>query len=78
MDALAPAGASDSLVPEGFPAYVRLFHPAYEDGGGPDERQLRWADVANRVGTTMHGLAQFSASRQRYGHQLTPRKGAAQ
>ena len=49
-----------SLVPKGFPAYVRLFHPAYEDGGGPDERQLRWADVANRVGTTMHGLAQFS------------------
>jgi len=48
-----------SLVPNGFPAYVRLFHPAYEDGGGPNERRLLWAEVADRVGTTMHALAQF-------------------
>lgn len=52
-----------SLVPAGFPAYVRLFHPAYEDPGAPDGRQLRWAGVSERAGTTMHALRQFAPLR---------------
>jgi hypothetical protein len=52
-----------SLVPAGFPAYVRLFHPAYEEPGAPNGRQLRWAEVADRAGTTMHALAQFAPLR---------------
>ncbi len=48
-----------SVVPSGFPAYVRVFHPA--DRGGPEPRAVRWAEVAERAGTTMHGLAQFAA-----------------
>jgi hypothetical protein len=46
-----------SLVPSGFPAYVRVFHPAYR--GGYEKRLVRWAEVAERAGTTMHALAQF-------------------
>jgi hypothetical protein len=52
-----------ALVPEGFSAYVRLFHPAYEDRAGPNERRVLWAEVADRAGTTMHALAQFAPLR---------------
>jgi hypothetical protein len=46
-----------SVVPGGFLAYIRLFHPAYD--GGWEDRPLRWSEVAQRAGTTMHALAQF-------------------
>jgi hypothetical protein len=44
-----------SIVPEGFPAYVRILHPAR----AVDGRVLRWADVAVRTHGIMHRLVQF-------------------
>lgn len=44
-------------MPDGFPAYLRILHPAH----GTDMEPLRWADVAARCGRTMHRLAQFHA-----------------
>jgi hypothetical protein len=49
--------AVTAVVPEGFPAYVRVLHPAR----GPDDRPVRWAEVAAWSGRTMHRLAQFHA-----------------
>jgi hypothetical protein len=49
--------AVTAVVPDGFPAYVRILHPAR----GPDDRPLRWADVAAWSGRTMHRLVQFHA-----------------
>lgn len=51
------ASGVGSIVPDGFPAYVRILHPAY----GPGGEELRWADVAANSGWTMHRLAQFHA-----------------
>ncbi len=46
-----------SVVPDGFPAYSRILHPAR----GINDEQIRWADVALKSGSTMHRLAQFHA-----------------
>jgi hypothetical protein len=46
-----------AVVPDGFPAYVRILHPAR----GPDGRPVRWAEVAAWSGRTVHRLAQFHA-----------------
>jgi hypothetical protein len=46
-----------AVVPDGFPAYVRIFHPAR----GPNDRPVRWAQVAAWSGRRMHRLAQFHA-----------------
>jgi hypothetical protein len=46
-----------AVVPDGFPAYVRILHPARGPGGRP----VRWAEVAAWSGRTMHRLAQFHA-----------------
>jgi hypothetical protein len=46
-----------AVVPDGFPAYVRILHPA----SGPDGRPVRWAEVADWSGRTMHQLVQFHA-----------------
>lgn len=63
-----------AVVPRGFPAYARIFHPVARDRpqdtgswyGHPrtdvfplDEQQVRWSDVAGAFGTKMHPLAQF-------------------
>ena len=34
-----------SLVPGGFSAYVRVFHPAYR-GAWPEQTPVRWAEIA--------------------------------
>ncbi|OAE02206.1 hypothetical protein A6A22_12825 [Arthrobacter sp. OY3WO11] len=62
------------VVPRGFPAYARLFHPVVRDRpqdtgtwhGHPrtdvvalDEEQVHWSVVAAAFGTKMHPLAQF-------------------
>lgn len=62
------------VVPRGFPAYARIFHPVTRDRpadsgswyGHPrggvfplDEQQVRWSDVAMAFATKMHPLAQF-------------------
>ena len=45
-----------SLLPSGFPAHARVFHPAYmEDSGQP----VRWSTVAAWNGRTAHPLMDF-------------------
>jgi hypothetical protein len=46
-----------AVLPDGFPAYVRILHPTR----GPDGRPVRWAEVATWSGRTMHRLVQFPA-----------------
>ena len=46
-----------SLLPPGFPAYARVFHPAYLDGD--QEQPVRWSTVASWTGRTVHPLMQF-------------------
>jgi hypothetical protein len=53
-------GGVASIVPNGFPAYVRILHPSR----GPNNQLSTWAEVASRSGRTMHRLAQFHAIEQ--------------
>lgn len=46
-----------AVVPDEFPAYVRILHPARDLSGEP----VTWAEVAARSGAAMHRLAQFHA-----------------
>ena len=48
-------GKVRALVPERFPAYARVFHPAYLDTGLP----VRWSTVASWTGRAVHPLMQF-------------------
>ena len=50
-------GTLHSLLPDGFAAYARIFHPAYlnED----EERPVRWSTVASWTGRAVHPLMQF-------------------
>jgi hypothetical protein len=43
-------------VPQGFPAYVRILHPARDDRDNP----VRWADVAAATGRPMPSGVQFA------------------
>jgi hypothetical protein len=43
-----------SLVPAGYPAYVRVFHPAYRD-----QQPLRWSEIAVANGTQAHAGMQL-------------------
>ena len=55
---LAPFGSTvASVVPDRFPAYVRILHP----GRSMDGSALRWSDVALKSGRMMHRLVQFHA-----------------
>jgi hypothetical protein len=65
---LRPFGSGvASIVPDGFPTYLRILHPAYGVTSRelytawPYRESLRWADVAAKTGRTMHRLAQFHA-----------------
>jgi hypothetical protein len=46
-----------SVVPAGFEAYGRMFHPAEEPGR--DDRLVRWADVAEWSGLPLRADSQF-------------------
>ena len=48
-----------SVVPSGFPAYARIFHPA-GIAGRPDV-EARWSEVAALTGKTVHPEMQFHA-----------------
>lgn len=55
-----------SLVPDGFEAYCRVFHPAstYELDGNrqaTNRRRVTWAKIAQESGRVMHPEAQFEA-----------------
>ncbi|GAC1504213.1 MAG: hypothetical protein NVS1B3_00490 [Candidatus Dormibacteraceae bacterium] len=47
-----------SIVPSGFEAYARIFHPARKLVG-VDEVEMRWSDVAEWSGRTVHPEMQF-------------------
>ena len=50
-------GRLDSMMPEGFPSYARIFHPAHLEG---DMKQpVRWSTVASWTGQTVHPQMQF-------------------
>jgi hypothetical protein len=49
-----------SLVPDGFAAYVRVFHPAYR-GAGAESRPVSWAEIAAANGTHVHAGMQLGA-----------------
>lgn len=44
------------LVPDAYPAYARILHPAWSDFGEP----VTWAAVASSAGTEVHARAQFA------------------
>ena len=50
-------GTLRSLLPEGFAAYARIFHPAHLNRD--EERPVRWSTVAEWTGRTVHPLMQF-------------------
>lgn len=58
--ALAPGATVASLVPAGFPAYARVFHPAVRYVGD-DDVEVSWAEVAAANGTTAHPLMQWGS-----------------
>ena len=47
----------ESLLPRGFPAYARVFHPAYQNGSR--DQPVRWSTVASWTRRTVHPLMQF-------------------
>ena len=50
-------GEMGALMPSGFAAYARIFHPAYLDR--VREQPVRWSTVASCTGRTVHPLMQF-------------------
>ena len=54
-ESVSEFGRVRALVPDRFPAYARVFHPAYLDTGLP----VRWSTVASWTGRTVHPLMQF-------------------
>ena len=50
-----------SVVPVGFAAYARIFHPASVSGADRPEVEARWSDVAAGNGKTVHPEMQFHA-----------------
>jgi hypothetical protein len=49
-----------SLVPEGLPSYVRVFHPAYRNEGA-SLAPVRWSEVAAANGAVAHPAMQLGA-----------------
>ena len=56
-ESLSEFGTVRALLPEGFSAYARVFHPFYL--GDDKERPVRWSTVAEWTGRTVHPLMQF-------------------
>lgn len=50
-------GAVSLQVPTVYEAYARIFHPAYDPGSKP----VRWAEVAEAMGTAVHCEMQWEA-----------------
>lgn len=48
-----------SIIPEGFPAYARLFHPAARSAGD-EEIPVSWSEVAAARGRTVHPEMQWA------------------
>lgn len=52
------ANYAAAIIPSGFAAYARIFHPAGAPGGG---HELSWAEVARRYGREPHSEMQWQA-----------------
>jgi hypothetical protein len=52
-----------SVIPDGFEAYVRVFHPARRRDGA-DVVKVRWAEIASWSGRVVHPEMQFRAIAQ--------------
>ncbi|KYJ96928.1 hypothetical protein [Microbacterium sp. CH1] len=55
-------GSMHAVVPRGFPAYARIFHPAtvrVSPTAADSDVRVSWADTAAAFGTTMHAEAQW-------------------
>jgi hypothetical protein len=48
-----------SIVPPGFAAYVRVFHPVEQWGEGSSGELAHWSEVATASGKVMHPHAEF-------------------
>ncbi len=67
-DVIHPLGQDvGSLVPEGFEAYARIFHPAEYVVPGT-ERPVRWAEIAATNGRRVHPEMQFPHLTGRWPH----------
>ena len=53
------ANRVDSVIPSGFPAYVRLLHPVWHRARGESVRMVRWGEVAVWSGIALERTAQF-------------------
>jgi hypothetical protein len=63
LDRLHPFAVDvGSLIPEGFEAYARILHPAWDIEGG-QRVKVRWVDVAREAGAGLHPTTQFEALR---------------
>ena len=56
-ESLSEFGTVRALLPEGFLAYARVFHPAYLDDN--QEQPVSWSTIASWTGRTVHPLMQF-------------------
>ena len=56
-ETLSDFGTLRALLPGGFPAYARVFHPAYLNDDA--EQPVRWSTVASWTGRTVHPLMEF-------------------
>jgi hypothetical protein len=62
-----------SLVPAGYPAYVRILHPAWRPAAR-DSAKVRWADLADPAGTRLSASTQFDDLRG-YAEVVPPHRG---
>ena len=74
-ESLSEFGKVRALLPEGFSAYARVFHPFYFDHD--EEQPVRWSTVAEWTGRIAHPLMQFRRIANLregppYGHQDPP------
>lgn len=63
VDGLIERSIVNSLVPQGFPAHARIFHPAWRcelKNGRLWKTPLTWSQVASMRDRTAHGLMQWS------------------
>jgi hypothetical protein len=63
-----------SVIPEGFDAYARVFHPAWSEGG----TTRRWADIAQENGRVVHAEMQLHMIERPVGTPLPPNKPQGQ
>jgi hypothetical protein len=53
------ANRVDSVIPSGFPAYVRLLHPVWHRASAESVRAVRWGEVAAWSGIALERTGQF-------------------